>query len=211
MLQVLNTVEIDKVSELEWYLTIESYHRMHHVVICYDNAPFAQKRMTLDDFREFYDRLKTPIVSKENHRIGFFAPFKECINILPGCEIQFPLGYAVQGNYRWIQPDPDKLEISSCRIGGECNGIGEVLNIKNISQEIVHLDIQTNDPFCFLEEIPKETPTSLNPTSQAEYENRVQIFLAQVFAETNTCLCAKCSRAQNGESCVHSQRTNETR
>ena len=181
-------IEIEKVSELEWYLTMESYHQTHHVIPCNTPMPETQRRMTLEEFRQFYNDIKEPVISEDGKHIEFYAPFEDRINILPGKEIQFPLGFAIRGNLRWLQPEGGCIEISSCTIDGESNGKGEILNIKNISNEIVHLDIKLDGPICTAKITSKEV--NRTPSTQSDYFDKVNALLEEIFTIEDECYCS---------------------
>lgn len=180
-------IEVEKVSELEWYLTMESYHQTHHVIPCSEPMQELQRRMTLEEFRKFYNDIKEPIISEDGKEIEFFAPFNDRINILPGKEIQFPLGFAIRGNLKWLQPEGGLVEISSCTIDGESNGKGEILNIKNISNDIVHLDIKTDVPFCKARATSSEA--NRTPFTKNDYFEKVNALLEEIFASEDECHC----------------------
>lgn len=141
-------IMIEKVTELEWFLTMQSYHDNYHPAgqnVC-SNA--ENNNMTLDSFHEFHKGLKAPIVWTESKTIGFFCPFNDELVIEPKHSVEIPVGFSVEGDFTWIQPLPETLLFSSQKIKGNSNAKGCVIVVTNISDEPFYLKLIANKPLC---------------------------------------------------------------
>lgn len=149
-------IMIEKVTELEWFLTMQSYHDNYHPAgqnVC-SNA--ENNNMTLDSFHKFYEGIKPPIVWKESETIGFFCPFNDELVIEPKACVEIPIGFSIEGNFTWIQPMPETLLFSNRKIKGDSNAKGSVIVVTNISDEPFLLKLIANKPLCALNLQTKE-------------------------------------------------------
>lgn len=138
-----NIICITKVSELEWYLSMKSYHSMKENSV---STKENQKSMTLQKFHEFYESLAFPMIYESEGKIGFLCPFNDTISIPPKGSVEIPLGYSISGDFNWIQPENSSILTSSKKIGGTAGACGTVIIFTNISNEVKVLTLKKNAP-----------------------------------------------------------------
>ena len=142
-----NTAIFEKVSELEWYLTMQAYlkNKMQ------SNSSFSLPYITIEDFHAIYQRLKPPMVWNETGMLGCFAPFNDTCTLMPNQSIEIPLGFSIDEEIALVQPAPEKILQAHYKVAGKCKGIGNVLCITNISNEPYNFNMMENKPLCLFD------------------------------------------------------------
>lgn len=136
-----------KVSELEWYLTMQFYAEKRMNNGTYFNLPYQ----TIEEFYAYCKAIKPPIVWDETKKIGFFAPFDDSYCLQPMESVEIPLGFAIDESAGLIQPTPEKTLFSHFKVIGKGNGIGTILQITNISNEPLNFSIKKDYPICLFD------------------------------------------------------------
>lgn len=123
--------KFQKVSELEWYLHMQAFHRTFGGNTGY-NSQGEVRMMDLNEFHEFWLTLRAPGYNKERDEVIFNAPFNIDFHLYPGQAMEIPLGFSIPQEFEIIQGKKDRYIVSVHRIPGLEGGIGDILRIVNI-------------------------------------------------------------------------------
>lgn len=142
-----NAAKYRKVSELEWFLTMQAYLKNRQK----DSTDFSLSCVTIREFHDIYENLRCPVEWDESGKIGFFAPFRDSFVLMPGESMEIPLGFSIDEEAVIVQPAPEKILQSHYRVKGKSEGIGNVLCIANISNDPYEFEMKENRPLCLID------------------------------------------------------------
>ena len=118
-----------KVSELEWYLHMEAFHKTfggNSGILDQENT------MNLRQFHEFWLELRAPGYNRSRNEVVLNAPFDIKFYLYPGQAIEIPLGFHLPKEFAIIQGKKDNYIVSVHKMPGLTGGIGYVLRIVNV-------------------------------------------------------------------------------
>ncbi len=151
-----NKIRLEKVSELEWYLTLQEYFKRKRSSPKTQENPFLD--MTIEKFHQLYEEIRVPTLWDKTGVLGFYCPFDDYFVINPGKMVEIPLAYGMEEGYKPLQPF-DNLSIRTKKIRGRGMPLGTSVEITNISDEPVLVQMVRNEPFCMFNTRTKEQKT----------------------------------------------------
>ena len=96
--------KFQKVSELEWYLHMEAFHKAFGV---HSGINGQNHTMDLKEFHDFWTDLRAPGYNKHRNEVILNAPFNINFFLYPTQAIEIPLGFSLPEDFEIIQGKKD--------------------------------------------------------------------------------------------------------
>lgn len=135
--------KFQKVSELEWYLHMEAFHKAFGVR---SRINGQNHTMDLKEFHDFWTELRAPGYNKHRNEVILNAPFNINFFLYPTQAIEIPLGFSLPEDFEIIQGKKDNYIVSVHKMPGTIGGIGYVLRIINVFDEPCTYQCSAGDP-----------------------------------------------------------------